>query len=249
MAGGVQSIERAFAILRALAVGPSGVTDLAEKVDLPKSTISRLLSALEAEGVVEQAEVGGVYQLGASLADLAGASAPGRNLVAAARPFLIDLTELTNETSGVSIIDHGRVYYLDHVEASLDVQVRDWTGEHAAMHAVPSGLVLLAHSSPQFLDRHLKGELEMATPKTVTDPDVIRRRCADALTTGYVWGYEEFAEGINSVAAIVLGDDGTPQAALHVHGPSFRFPEAGDEDKFGRLVADAAEKLSTQLRD
>jgi len=249
MAGGVQSIERAFAILRALAVGPSGVTDLAEKVDLPKSTISRLLSALEAEGVVGQAEVGGVYQLGSSLADLAGASAPGGNLVAAARPFLIDLTELTNETSGVSVIDHGQVYYLEHVEASLDVQVRDWTGEHAPLHAVPSGIVLLAHSSPQFLSSYLAGPLDQTTAKTVTDPATIRQRCADALATGYVWGYEEFADGINSVAAVVLGEDGTPQAGLHVHGPSFRFPESGDEDKYGRLVADAADKLSAQLRD
>jgi len=248
MAGGVQSIERAFAILRALAVGSAGVTDLAEKVDLPKSTISRLLSALEAEGVVEQAEVGGVYQLGESLADLAGASAPGGNLVAAARPFLIDLTELTNETSGVSIIDHGQVYYLDHVEASLDVQVRNWTGEHVPMHAVPSGIVLLAHSSPQFRAKYLTESLEMPTSKTIVDPDVIRSRCDDAISTGYVWGYEEFADGINSVAAVVLGDDGSPAAGLHVHGPSFRFPEAGDEDKFGRLVADAAEKLSAQLR-
>ncbi|MBT6446995.1 MAG: helix-turn-helix domain-containing protein, partial [Acidimicrobiaceae bacterium] len=48
----VQSIERAFAILRALAVGPSGVTELAERVDLPKSTVARLLNALETEGAI-----------------------------------------------------------------------------------------------------------------------------------------------------------------------------------------------------
>lgn len=247
MASGVQSIERAFAVLRALAVGPSGVTDLAEKVDLPKSTISRILSALEDEGAVAQVETGGVYQLGPSLADLAGASAPGRNLVAAARPFLLDLTELTSETSGISVVDHDNVYYLDHVEADLDVQVRDWTGETAPLHAVPSGIVLLAHASSKYLSDYLAKPLAKTNAATQTDPKAIRARCSQAVADGYAWVFEEFADGINSVAAVVMGAKGTPEAALHIHGPSFRFPESGDADKYGRLVADAAEKLSAQL--
>ena len=90
---GVQSIERAFVLLRALAVGPAGVTELAERCELPKSTVARLLSALEQQSAVEQDQIGGEYRLGQSLADLAGAAAPGRNLITAARPHLWDLTE------------------------------------------------------------------------------------------------------------------------------------------------------------
>ena len=89
----VQSIERAFTLLRALAVGPSGVTDLAAKAHLPKSTVARLLGALEHEGAVTQDRVGGDYRLGEGLIDIAGAAQPGRNLVSTARPHLLELTD------------------------------------------------------------------------------------------------------------------------------------------------------------
>ena len=144
----VQSIERAFAILRALAIGPVGVTELADRVELPKSTVARLLSALEDEGVVNQTETGGEYRLGEGLLDLAGATQPGRNLVATARPHLIELSEETGEATGISVLDGREVYYLDHVETESDVQVRSWTGESAPLHAVPSGLAILAHRPP-----------------------------------------------------------------------------------------------------
>ena len=70
----VQSIERAFALLRALATAPYGVTELADQVELPKSTVARLLSALETEGAVAQDELGGEYRLGDGLLDIAGAA-------------------------------------------------------------------------------------------------------------------------------------------------------------------------------
>ncbi|MFV2040237.1 MAG: helix-turn-helix domain-containing protein, partial [Acidimicrobiales bacterium] len=73
---GVQSIERAFSLLRALATRPMGVTDLARHVGLPKSTVSRLLGALETEGAVEQVERGGEYRLGRGIADIAASSGP-----------------------------------------------------------------------------------------------------------------------------------------------------------------------------
>ena len=58
----IQTIERAFTLLRALALGPVGVTELAERIGLPKSTVARLLAALEAENAVEQIETGGEYR-------------------------------------------------------------------------------------------------------------------------------------------------------------------------------------------
>ena len=54
MSASVQSIDRAFAVLRALIAGSAGVTDIAERIGLPKSTVSRLLSTLEELGAVEQ---------------------------------------------------------------------------------------------------------------------------------------------------------------------------------------------------
>lgn len=243
----VQSIERTFLLLRLLALGPLGVTELAERAKLPKSTVARLLAALEAEHAVEQEASTGLYRLGPGLIDIAGTVTPGRNLISAARPYLLELAEEIGELAGLSILDRGEVYYLDHTESELDVQVRDWTGERAPLHVVPSGLVILAHLPAADREEYLAGELEVCTARTMVDPDAIRTRLRQIRSIGYVWVYGEFVEDIHSVAAPVLRPDGHPLAALHVHGPSYRFPDPDDAHDFGIAVVRAAESLSGQL--
>jgi DNA-binding IclR family transcriptional regulator len=85
------------------------------------------------------------------------------------------------------------------------------------------------------------------TPNTITAPEQIRARLADIRERGYVWVYEEFVEGINSVASPVLERNGLITAALHVHGPAYRFPGEDDPDRIGTAVAGAALKLSAAL--
>jgi DNA-binding IclR family transcriptional regulator len=244
---GVQSIERAFALLRVLAVGPAGVTELAERADLPKSTVARLLAALETEGAVQQLHTGGEYHLGDALADLAGAAAPGYNLVTAARPHLLELTNVTGETSGLAIIDDACVYYLDHVEAEEEVMVRSWTGERIPLHLVPSGLALLSGAGVSALDQYLERDLERATDKSVVSASTIRQRIEDVRRQGYLWFHQEFDDSICSVAAPVTGPDDSVVAAIHVHGPSFRFPGERDEAEIGELVHETAKRLAHQL--
>lgn len=245
----VQAVQRSFALMRALAVGPMGVTELADRVNLPKSTVSRLLGALEAEKAVQRAAENGEYRLGPGLVDLAGSTSPGRSLVAAARPHLLELAESLNEVAGLSIIDSGEVYYLDQTESSSNVQVRDWTGERAPLHAVPSGLAMLAQMDAEGIEERLALPLRRCTPKTMTDPDALRERLARVRSIGYAWVHEEFAAGINSVAAAVAVPDGHTQAALHVHGPAYRFPDPDRVHDHGVAVAAAAKRLSAQLSD
>ncbi len=243
---GVQSIERAFSILRALAVRPIGVTGLAKRVDLPKSTVARLLSALESEGAVQQVEAGGDYRLGPGIEEIAGTSRQGRSLVATSRPFLLGLTEQLGEASGLSILEEGRVYFLDQVDGENDVQVRDWTGEFAPAHTVAAGLVMLAFMDDADLEEIISGGLDAVTPSSVTDADELRERIVQIRTAGYAWAAGEFAEGISSVAAPVLGPNGV-EAALHVHGPEYRFPNPDHSHDIGLLVVEAADGLGTLL--
>lgn len=245
----VQSIERAFSLLRALTLEPLGVTELAERVGLPKSTVARLLAALETEGAVEQLEAGGEYRLGSGLVDIAGATLPGRNLVALARAHLLDLSDTIGEIAGISVLAGREVHYIDHTESRDDIQVRDWTGEYAPLHAVPSGLVILAHLPEAETSAYLAGPIEPSTTWTVTDPTEIRSRLENIRSIGYAWVYEEFAEGINSVAAPVFEPDGTVRTALHVHGPAYRFPDPDRTHDTGLLVVEAAKRLADQLAD
>ena len=243
----VQSIERAFLLLRLLALGPLGVTDLADRAQLPKSTVARLLSALETERAVEQEASSGLYRLGSGLIDIAGTVAPGRNLISAARPYLQELGESLGEIAGLSILDRDEVYYLDQTESQSEVQVRDWTGERLPLHVVSSGLAIVAHMPTAEREEYLAGPLEPYTARTMVDPDALRTRFEQIRSIGYVWVYGEFVEDLHSVAAAVLRPDGKPLAALHVHGPAYRFPDPDRAHDFGIAVARAAESLADQL--
>jgi DNA-binding IclR family transcriptional regulator len=242
----VQSIERAFTVLRALARGPAGVTQIADEVDLPKSTVARLLSTLEAQGAVEQRSAGGEYRLGGGLIELAAGVAPGRHLVAAARPYLEVLVRATGEAAGLSVADGYDAHYLAQVETPNPVQVRDWTGERAPLHTVSSGLVILAHWPGAALADYLGRPLVRLTPRTEIDPGMLRERLAAVRAEGHAWTAEEFAAGITSVAAPVRDGSGAVVAALHIHGPSYRFP-AGEGGAATAAVVEAAAGLSRRL--
>ena len=112
------------------------------------------------------------------------------------------------------------------------------------MHAVPSGLVLLAEWPEDALDAYLGGELVALTRRTITDPPRLRKRLAEVRKAGYAWGLEEFAEGIDSVAAPVRDARGKAIAAIHVHGPSYRFPRHGHEGRVVEAVVTAAGAIS-----
>ena len=239
----VQSIERAFTVLRALSAGAAGVTELADRVGLPKSTVARLLATLEEVGAVIQVESGGRYRIGEALIDLATAAVPGRTLVAAARPHLLALARLTGEATGLSVADGRDMLYLDQVNPDTELRVRDWTGARIPQHAVPSGQVVLAAAASDELDRHLDGELERFTEHTLIDVDSLRARLADVRSQGYAWAIEEFAEGLSSLAAPIRDHRGEIVAAVHVYGPSYRLPGDRDPHELGILVAEFAAQI------
>ncbi len=244
---GVQSVERAFSILRCLAGGPAGLSEVAERVDLPKSTVSRLLSTLQELGAVEQSGSGATYRVGDAMIDIAAGALPGRNLIHVARPHLVELVEALSETAGLSVLDGREVVYLDQVDADNPVQVRDWTGERIPAHAASSGLVLLAHLPKSDRERYLAGPLDGLTGGVTTDAGALRRRLGDIARLGVEWTCEEFLPGISSVAAPVFGAGPEAVAAVHVHGPAYRFPAAGAHDDIADLVADTARRISARL--
>ncbi len=242
----VQSVERAFTVLATLADGPIGVTEVAARADLPKSTAARLLASLAREEVVEQVPGGTRWRLGPRIVTLAAGVRPTRSLIALARPHLAELADATAEAVGLSIPDGFSVHYVDQVDGRHPVGVRDWTGTRLPMHAVSSGLVFLAHMHPAEVERFLDTPLERFTEQTLVDPEAVRARLRDVQLAGVAWTRDEFADGISSVAAPVADEDGEVVAAVHVHGPSYRFPtDATEADIVDRLRATAA-RLSAQ---
>jgi DNA-binding IclR family transcriptional regulator len=248
MPGTVQSVDRAFAVLRRVASAPGGISDIARAVNLPVSTVARLLGTLESLGAVVRIGDTGAYGIGCSIRDLADAVDTSESIVARARPVLTELVAQTNETCGISVLEGNEVVYLDHVETANEVTLRDWTGARLPLHVVSSGLVLLAAESAAEISAYISEPLARLTEHTVTQPAKITRRLACVRRDGYVWTKGEFDEGITSVAAPVVDANGGTVAAIHCHGPSYRFPGSVDADTVAAFVIDAATKLGASIR-
>lgn len=245
----VRSVERAFSILRALTTGPAGITEIAERTELPKSTVSRILATLIDVGAVDQSDAMGLYSLGEVLVELSSAAGPGRSLTGIVRPYLFELMRTIGEAVGLGVLEAGRIHYLDQVDAVRDVQVRDWTGERVDAHVVSSGLMLLAHA-PDDVRREVLGRgLARWTDRTVTDPAVLEQRLAEVRRVGHVWVFEEMSEGLNSVAAPIFNHAGVAIAAVHAHGPSYRFPADGATESTEAAVTAVARRISERLAE
>lgn len=245
----VQSIERAFAVLGALTDGPIGVTEVADRVDLPKSTAARMLTSLAREGAVEQLPGDTRYRLGPRIESLATGLTAARGLVAIARPHLAELAASIGEVAGLSVPEGDLIHYIDQVDSDHPVGVRDWTGSRLPMHAVSSGLAILALRPPLAIEAYLAGPLERSTERTMTDPNQLRARLQRILLEGYAWTNGEYTEDIASVAAAIADASGEAVAAIHVHGPSYRFPVDGRQAELGVELATAATRMGRSLRE
>ena len=244
---GIQSIERAFSVLLAVATEPAGITDVSRRVALPVSTVARLLSTLEHLEAVIRQDDGVTYRIGPTVSRLAAGN--DTTLIGRARPFLAELVERVQETAGLSVLEGDEVLYLDHVETDNAVQIRDWTGERIPLHHVPSGLVMLAFQPKDRIDAYLAGDLGGATDNTLTTRERLLPRLAAIRADGFAWAIDELQVGITSVAAPVRNRSGEVIAAIHCHGPSYRFPADRDTDDIEAAVTAAARRLSDTKLD
>ena len=240
----VQSIERAFLLLDAISASELGITELASRVGMPKSTVARIVNTLLDVGAVERISPDATYRIGPKVYGLAAGRSKVADLLSRSRPHLKMLARDLREDAGLSVPDGNKVHYIAQEDAENNIQVRDWTGTLLPMHLVSSGLVMLAHWPPDQLDSYMQADLVAYTRHSVTDPGLMRQRLTQVRQDGSVWVIEEFAEGINSVASPVYDDQLRVLGAIHVHGPSYRFPGDSDPDAIASMVADVATRVS-----
>ncbi|MFQ5529064.1 MAG: IclR family transcriptional regulator [Gemmatimonadota bacterium] len=243
----VQAVHRAFLVMEQLASAEMGLTELATATDLPKSTIARLLHTLQYEDAVEQDQVSGRYRIGPSIASLAGTTDRSSDLISRARPHLVVLAQESGEDAGFAVPDGHRVHYVAQTDSDNQIQIRDWTGERLPMHAVASGLAILAHWPDEALERYLDQPLRAYTENTTTSPAELRERLEQTRRDGFVWVHQELVEGLNAVAAPILDKRGRPHGALHIHGPAYRFPQPDRAEAVATLVVEKAQLITDQL--
>jgi DNA-binding IclR family transcriptional regulator len=222
--GGLQSVDRAITVLKILArTGSAGVTEVAEEMGVHKSTISRLLRALEAQGMA-QSSGRGRYQLGLGILHLANSIPVRLDLAREARPVLEALASKFGETVNLAILSSNHVVNIDEALGPSTLATKNWMGLLTPIHATSSGKVFLASLSAAERNRVL-GELGMpaVTNHTITSRQELEAQLVAVVKSGYATVRGELEEGLNGIAVPVRGHQGTVIGAVSISGPSFRF--------------------------
>jgi DNA-binding IclR family transcriptional regulator len=242
-----QSLQRAFAILQAVAAGPAGarVSVIAAHVRLPKSTVSRMLATLETLEAVERTD-DDEFVIGSRLMALAQGAPYARHLNTIARPHMLELAERTGEAVALCVAHGDQMKVVDLVQTRHRVKVEEVTGELFPLHATSPGKVLLAFRSDKALRAYLRRPLARYTSSTITDPNVLQKQLARIRDADVAWAFGEL-DDIAGVSAPVRDETGQVTAAINLYGPAFRFPPKGKKDEMSRLVRDAARQVSARL--
>ena len=223
-AGGIQVIARAAAVLRALKDTPTGLSlgQIAERVGLPRSTVQRIVQALQDERLRDRLGAGGGVRLGPELHALAEAA--HFNVVDRCRPILQSLAEATGETVDLSVLRGGRMIFLDQVQGTHRLRAVSSVGE--VFRSPPPPMAGLSGPAPDAEARKL-AEAEWAHGEGSGDWDPLSGILAEAKQTGMAADDDAHTEGISALGIAFRDFSGDitrfpcrcPPAALPNSGP------------------------------
>jgi DNA-binding IclR family transcriptional regulator len=230
-------------VLRALSDAPEGLSlsELAAAVAMPKSTVHRLISALEAEDFVTPAGRGKIH-LGRGIARLGAATRGG--LRDEVRPFLLRLHQNLEETVDLSVLDDGGALFIDHIPAPHRLRAVSAVGASFPLHCTANGKALLAAMAEDEAAAVLPTRLPALTPKTIISRKELWKELQRIRQDGVAYDREEHTLGICAVGA-VINDPYGAVAAISVPVPALRFTgnEAGLARGLSRVCADCSRAL------
>jgi DNA-binding IclR family transcriptional regulator len=245
----IQSIERAAAILRALAGGSRrlGVSELSERLGLAKGTVHGLLRALQDEGFVEQDPDSGKYQLGGSLLQLGNIYLDVNELRGRSLAWSDNLAIRSGEAVRVGTPHDGGLLVIHHVfRPDNSLQILE-VGAHLPLHATALGKAVLAYR-PDLEQELVAGGLPQLTRATVTSPAAVGKAMASVRDTGWAAEREEAVIGEASVAAPIFDRRGEAAGAIGVVGPVERiFAGRTPRPELVGSVREAARAISRDL--
>jgi DNA-binding IclR family transcriptional regulator len=243
----IQSVDRAAALLKAIADSPQPPTviELANATGLNRSTAWRLLATLDAHGLVERDPVSQRYSVGYAILRIA-ASGEHDAIVRRARPVLEQLAVETGEAVNLALAKGLHLVYVDQVDPP-QILAPNWLGRHVPLHATSSGKAFLAYLEEGERDGLLGEHLERFTKTTITDRRLLESELATARLIGYAVSVGELEDSLYGASAPVLSEQGRPLAVVSVWGPDRRVPEPRLA-AIGTLTVAAAERIRELLQ-
>ena len=238
---GAQAIDRASTLLLHImqAEQPPLLTQLAAQHELAKSTTSRILSALERQGLVAR-DVAGAFIPGPALTRFARSRAGQLDLVPQYRPLLERIASVTGETANLAIATSEAVELLDQVDGQYLLGTRNWVGSSVPFHCSALGKVLLAFGAAEIPP----GRLERRTAKTISTRSELVTELEQVKRRGFAVIRDELEEGLTAIAAPLRDVDGQVIAAISITGPTARITNARTP-ALGLLLVDETRRFTT----
>lgn len=242
----MSAVENAFAVLEGVAEHqPVGVSELARRLEMTKSTAQRSLTALHDLGWITQARGDRTRWVLTTKAFIlgsrhAGASDPRE----VARPAMEALFDDIHETIHLSVLEGSDVVVMDLIETTHLVRTHTRVGDRYAAHATASGVAIIAAMPQAEADEVLASlRLSALTPNTPTDLAAVRAKVEEARLAGYATARGTRHAEVSALGAAILDREGRPFASLSISVPTHRLPES-DLPVMGERVRQAAESCS-----
>ncbi|MEN3269851.1 MAG: hypothetical protein V7646_6745 [Pseudonocardia sp.] len=237
------SLARGLSLLELFSVEDSqlSVSEMARRSGIPKSTTHRLVADLLAWGALERTP-GGV-RLGVRMFELGHLVPTQRSLRELAVPFAHNLNEVTGLTSNLAMRDGHDIVYVEKVSSRTLQVPHSRAGGRLPLHCTALGKAILAYSDPAFIESVLAGALRPRSPRSITDPQLLRRELAHVRETKVAYDVEESQLGLFCVAAPVFARRNTLVGAVSVTGAT----ELTQAQRFAPAVRMTALALSRAL--
>ena len=223
-----------------------GISNLARRLSLGKSTVHRLASTLVDAEFLERNPQTGAYRLGLALFELGMRVRRKMNIVSEARPYLRALMEKTGESVHLTVLDHASVLYVNNIASPQAIRMQSNLGARVPAHCCSEGKALLAYRPAETIERVIAAGLDARTPKTIVKPERLRGELAAVRRRGYALDDEELEIGLRSAAAPIRDHRREVVAAVSIAGPVQRVSKKSMQ-RFAVEVVAAGNAISQRL--
>ncbi|MCT9098056.1 IclR family transcriptional regulator [Haloarchaeobius sp. HME9146] len=248
MPGSIRSDETLLSIVEAVeALGEAGVTEIADQVDVSKSTVHGHLTTLKQQGYVVAEE--GRYRLSLRFLQLGEHTRTQTGIYNLARPHVDELARETNELANLAVEENGRGVYLYRTQGDQTIQFSTDAGDVHQLHCSATGKSMLAHMPREHVDEILDEHgLPAHTEQTITDEATLHETLVDVRERGVAFDDEEYGEGLRCVGAPIRGPEGDVLGAISVSGPATRLPEERYREELPDMLRRAANLIEINLK-
>lgn len=244
--GGLKSVASALDLLDCFVQDEElGVSEVARRLGVAKSTAHRLLTTLASRDLIEQNHETGRYRLGLHLFELGHLALERVDLRKRSRTLLEELRERSGWTVHLSVAQGTDVLFLERLPTLRGMMAMEEYRRRWPLHTTSSGKAICAYD-PVSAERRIVAGLPAYTPRTITDPQRFRDELAKVRRQGYATSSEEVMLKLASVAAPVLDGNGTAMAAISITGSVMELGE--HHDRQVRLVMAAAHHLTRAMQ-